>query len=118
MPSAGERLSPSGGAPGQLESDPVWRQVVEGLRSPIAVVDGEGVVVATNRAFRSKMRAAAVAGQVDAGGQEPGLATAVKLAVVGSGPARLRALSCTGLVFDCCRLDDERALVALVGEAD
>jgi hypothetical protein len=108
----------SGSRPGQLACGPVWRQVVDGLPSPIAVVDGDGVVVAANRAFRSKMRAAVVRGRVDGHGQEPSLATAVKLAVVGPGSTRLRALSCSGLVFDCCRLDDERALVALVGEGD
>lgn len=94
----------------------VWRQVVDGLATPIAVVDADGVFVATNKAFCSHMREAADSGYVNAGGREPDLATAVLLAVAAAADTRYCALSSSGLVFDCCRLDDARELVALVGQ--
>ena len=104
------RVRPRGSGAG------VWRQVVDGLTTPIAVVDADGVFVAANRAFRSRMHEAAVSGHVSAGGREPDLATAVQLVVAAADQTSYCALSSSGLVFDCRRLDDARELVALVGQ--
>ena len=94
----------------------VWRQVVEELPTPIALVDGNGVFVAANRAFRTRVPAA-VAGNAGGGVQDRDLASAGRLALVAVDAMGFSALSPNGPVFDCCRLDSARDFVALVGQA-
>ena len=96
------------------ETDAVWRQVVDGLATPIAVVDQDGVVVAKNRAFRKRVPAT-VEVDDDRRLQVRDLDDA-RLTLVAVDGLGFPALDPSGLVFDCWRLDAAPGLVALVGK--
>jgi hypothetical protein len=103
------------GRPRGGRDDGIWEQVVERLPTAIAVIDSDGCVVAMNTAFRSRMDGLPLGGRLGADVDEPSLTAAVRTAAASADSTRCRAMSSSGITFECCRIG--AAFIALIAAA-
>jgi PAS domain-containing protein len=95
----------------------LWRQVVEALPAPIAVVDTQGCIIAMNEAFRSRVRRGAGNSQMEIDDLDDNLMAAIRTAAWGPPSQVYRSSSAWGVLFECRRLEEQAGLVALIAEA-